>query len=138
MKLTSPRQRQGAHFEQLACDYLQRHGLQPVAKNWHCPNVGELDLVMLAPPMAQNQPPCLVIVEVRQRKSSRFGTGPESVTPAKQRKLLATAQAFLQAHDEFAGCEVRFDVVSFDTAHAIEAAYSTPPTWIVAAFIADS
>ena len=31
---TSPTQRQGNYFEQLACDYLQQQGLQLVAKNW--------------------------------------------------------------------------------------------------------
>lgn len=137
MKLASPRQQQGAYFEQLACDYLQQHGLQLVAKNWHCPAIGELDLVMLAPPIAATQPPCLVFVEVRQRRPSRFGTALDSITPTKRRKLLATAQAFLQAHDEFAACEVRFDVVSFDTSVGIDNAYSTIAKWMVAAFDAE-
>lgn len=137
MKLTSPRQRQGEYFEQLACDYLQQHGLQLVAKNWHCSAIGELDLVMLAPPIAPTLPPCLVFIEVRQRKPSRFGTALDSITPTKRRKLLATAQAFLQAHDEFAAHEMRFDVVSFDTTCPLNSARPATPEWVIAAFDAE-
>ena len=85
MKLTSPKQRQGDHFETLAKYYLEAQGLTFFAKNWHYKNLGELDLVMLEP---TQKTPCLVIVEVRQRKASQFGTSLDSITPAKQRKII--------------------------------------------------
>jgi putative endonuclease len=38
----------------------------------------------------------LVFVEVRTRRSRRFGSAEESVTPAKQSRLIELAQAYLQ------------------------------------------
>jgi putative endonuclease len=38
----------------------------------------------------------LVFVEVRTRRGQRFGTAAESVTPAKQAKLIEVAQTYLQ------------------------------------------
>ncbi|MBD3727857.1 MAG: YraN family protein, partial [Moraxella osloensis] len=79
MKLTAPKQRQGDYYETLAKGYLEAQGLTFFAKNWHYKNLGELDLVMLE---LKQKTPCLVIVEVRQRKASQFGTSLDSITPA--------------------------------------------------------
>lgn len=54
----------------------------------------------------------LVFVEVRLRNRDDFGGAAASVTPAKQRKIIATAQAFLQHHPEFLACDCRFDVLA--------------------------
>lgn len=62
---TSPTQRQGSYFEQLACEFLQRQGLQLIAQNWQQPKIGELDLVMLETVSAWST---VVFVEVRQRQ----------------------------------------------------------------------
>ena len=40
----------------------------------------------------------LVFVEVRTRRGAAFGTPEESVTAAKSRRLIATAQDYLQKH----------------------------------------
>jgi putative endonuclease len=53
----------------------------------------------------------LVFVEVRSRRSSRFGGAAETVGPVKQRRLIAAAQRFLQAHRPYRECPCRFDVV---------------------------
>ncbi len=53
----------------------------------------------------------LVFVEVRYRRSARYGAGFETVTRSKQRKLLAAARAYLARH-RHAGRSCRFDVVS--------------------------
>lgn len=108
---TSPTQRQGNYFEQLACDYLQQQGLQLVAKNWQQPKVGELDLVMIEAGVAWST---LVFVEVRQRQRSSFGDAALSVTPSKQRKIIKVAQYFLQQHPEYADYDCRFDVVAYN------------------------
>lgn len=52
----------------------------------------------------------LVFVEVRFRKSSRFGSPLATVTHAKQRKLRAAAQFYMQRHN-IKQQAVRFDVV---------------------------
>ena len=41
---------------------------------------------------------CLVFVEVRTRRGREYGTPEESVTPAKQAKLVEVAQTYLQEH----------------------------------------
>ena len=108
---TSPTQRQGSYFEQLACDYLQQQGLQLIAKNWQQPKVGELDLVMIEVGVAWST---LVFVEVRQRQRSSFGDAALSVTTSKQRKIIKAAQYFLQQYPEYADYDCRFDVVAYN------------------------
>jgi putative endonuclease len=56
-----------------------------------------------------------VFVEVRYRRSIRFGSGAESVDRHKQEKLLTTAQHYLQQHPKAAQGACRFDVVSLTT-----------------------
>ncbi len=135
MKLTAPKQRQGDYYETLAKHYLEAQGLTFFAKNWHYKNLGELDLVMLE---ATQKTPCLVIVEVRQRTISRlgsnFGTSLDSITPAKQRKIIKTTAAFLQAHPQFDNFDIRFDVVSYEGAATAGQAVMPMPTWIKDAF----
>lgn len=131
MKLTAPKQRQGDYYETLAKHYLEAQGLTFFAKNWHYKNLGELDLVMFEP---TQKIPCLVIVEVRQRKASQFGTSLDSITPAKQRKIIKTTAAFLQAHPQFDTFDIRFDVVSYEGVLAVGQAVMPMPTWIKDAF----
>lgn len=132
MKLCSQKQRQGDHFELLAKQYLEANGLIFVAKNWHYNNLGELDLVMID---NRQTIPCLVIVEVRKRQVSKFGSSLDSITPAKQRKIIKATQAFLQLHEQFAMYDVRFDVVAFDS-HGSDK--DPEPIWLQSAFIASA
>ncbi len=53
----------------------------------------------------------VVFVEVRFRRSARYGGGAETVGSVKQRRLIAAAHRFLQAHRTFRDCPCRFDVV---------------------------
>jgi putative endonuclease len=93
----------GAHAEQLAADYLRKQGLTLHERNFSCKQ-GELDLVM-------EDGGTLVFVEVRYRKSARFGSAAETVTLAKQAKLLLAAQMYLLQHPKFNDNPSRFDVV---------------------------
>ena len=91
----------GNTAEDLVLRYLTDHGLQLVARNYSC-RAGEIDLVM-------QDGAQLVFVEVRYRKRTDYGTALESVTPAKQRRLIITAQHYLQRLGSTPAC--RFDVV---------------------------
>ena len=53
----------------------------------------------------------LVFVEVKTRRTDRFGIPAEAVTPAKQRRLRTLAGRYLAATRPRAGA-LRFDVVS--------------------------
>ena len=86
--MPTPRTRLGNRGEELARQYLERQGYRVVARNYRCA-WGEIDLV------AQEGEE-LVFVEVRTRRGDAFGTPEESITPAKARHLVASAQEYLQ------------------------------------------
>jgi len=91
--------------ESLAARELERRGYRIVARNWRCP-VGEIDLVAERDDM-------LVFVEVRTRRGNARGTPQESITPAKQAKLIETAQTYL-SEQETAERDWRIDVVGVE------------------------
>jgi len=101
--MASTRQR-GAYWEQVAEAYLKRQGLKTLERNYQA-RFGEIDLVML-------DGRTLVFAEVRYRKSNRHGSGADSVTAVKQRRIINTARRFLQQHPHESGRPCRFDVLS--------------------------
>lgn len=92
----------GENAEELAHHFLINAGLKPVARNFRCKQ-GELDLIM-----TDNQ--TLVIIEVRYRKSDRYGSAVESVTSAKQSRIIAATQFYLSIKKT--DSPIRFDVVA--------------------------
>ena len=92
----------GAQAEALACAHLERAGLRLVTRNYRCPP-GEIDLIM-------RDGDTLVFVEVRYRKTDRFGSAAESVTAVKRGRLEAAASHYLAATTARNPC--RFDVVT--------------------------
>jgi putative endonuclease len=98
----------GEFWENAALAHLQKAGLKLVARNFHC-RYGEIDLIVLDRSGCDGD--ALVFVEVRYRDDASRGGGTASVGVAKQRKLIQTAQFFLQAHPQFANLPCRFDVI---------------------------
>lgn len=92
----------GEAMERRAEEYLKRHQLRPIARNHRC-RQGEIDLIM-------RDGAVLVFVEVRYRRSARFGTPAETVDWRKQRRLAAAANHYLSGHPTVLPC--RFDVVA--------------------------
>ena len=138
MSLTSPKQRQGNWFEQQACEFLQTQGLRLLAQNWQQPKIGEIDLIMIETGAAWST---LVFIEVRQRKHSNYGDAALSVTPSKQRKVIKTAQYFLQHYPEYAHYDCRFDVIAYNTAENLktkERSLDSQPEWLQGAFVASA
>jgi putative endonuclease len=82
------RRQTGRQGEKIAAAYLVDKGYKIVQRNWSCAT-GELDLIM-------EQDDTLVFVEVRTRRGNRFGTAEESITPAKQARLVELAHSYLQ------------------------------------------
>ncbi len=89
--MTTHRIRLGKWGEGVASRFLQEKGYVLLATNYRC-RWGEVDIV------AQEGEE-LVFVEVRTRRGVQYGTPEESVTAVKARRLVATAQEFLQEHD---------------------------------------
>lgn len=93
----------GRHGEDLAARHLVGAGFEILARNWRC-ELGEIDIVA----RDRNS---LVIVEVKTRRTTAFGTPAEAITPRKADKLRELALAWLQRHPA-GGAGLRFDVVS--------------------------
>ncbi len=99
------RVRQGAHCERQARRLLENQGLCFIAANVRYRG-GEIDLIM-------RDGQTLVFVEVRYRRSDRFGGAAASITLHKQQKLLRAAALWLNERDQsFASSDCRFDVVA--------------------------
>ncbi len=105
MDVLSPAQKRdfGQLQEQIAADYLIAKGLKLLFKNFQCRR-GEIDLIM-------RDADTLVFVEVRYRRSSKFGSAVESVDYRKQTKLLRCAQYFLVSHNLTEIHPCRFDIL---------------------------
>lgn len=96
----------GQKAEALALDFLQNQGFKLVAKNWHC-SYGEIDLIMLRYEQ-------LRFIEVRFRKKTNWGLSQETVTHAKQQKLIKTAMVFLQKNSQYAMKQCQFDIIAIN------------------------
>ncbi len=94
----------GQDVEALAAKFLTDKGLSIIERNYQC-RAGEIDLICL-----DNQQ--LIFVEVRYRKSAKFGNAAESVTAKKQQRILMTAQHFLINHRKLQNLSCRFDVIA--------------------------
>ena len=92
----------GRHGEDLAVAHLQAAGLQVITRNWRCP-LGEIDVVAL-------DGDCLVVCEVKTRRTLAAGSPIEAVTPAKLSRLRRLTAAWLALQDEHFD-DVRIDVV---------------------------
>ena len=98
------RQGLGRRGEELAARQLEAKGYQIVARNWRC-ETGELDLVA-------REGECLVLVEVRTRRGRSMGSPEESITAAKQARLSALSEAYVQ-ESNWPG-DWRIDVVAIE------------------------
>jgi putative endonuclease len=90
----------GRHGEEIAVAHLRTMGMLILARNWRCP-LGEIDVVAL-------DGDCLVVCEVKTRRSLAVGGPLEAVTPAKLGRLRRLTSAWL------AGQEQRFDEIRID------------------------
>jgi putative endonuclease len=92
----------GAYGERVAVRHLHAHGMRILERNWRCPE-GEIDVVAM-------DGDCLVVCEVKTRRSADFGSPVEAVTWRKAARLRRLAARWLAEHDVEAQ-DVRVDVV---------------------------
>ncbi len=103
-----PRRDLGARGEALAADHLERQGYRIVARNVRAGGV-EMDLIA-------RRGPWIVFVEVKTRRSVRFGSPLEAVDRRKQARLVRGARAWLAEHPGRRPRRARFDVVAVSLA----------------------
>ncbi len=91
----------GAFGEDAACRWLRRHGYRILERNFSC-RFGEIDIIA-------RKGRYLAFVEVKMRKNADHGAAMEFVTPAKQNRLIQTAEYWLMKTPT--DLQPRFDVV---------------------------
>lgn len=91
----------GRFGEAVAAEYLREKGYRLLGLNYRTRR-GEIDLIA-----AEGR--YLVFAEVKLRKNSAFAQAREFVTPAKQRRVIAAAEDWLQRHPT--DLQPRFDVL---------------------------
>ncbi|MCY4415424.1 MAG: YraN family protein [Chloroflexi bacterium] len=82
--------RTGNIGEHLARVHLETHHYRVLETNYRC-RWGEVDLIV-------ERGPFLVFVEVKTRRSNAFGSPEEALTAEKARRLVLTAQHYLERH----------------------------------------
>jgi len=108
----------GEQGEASAISYLIKHNLRLVEQNFRAKQ-GEIDLIM-------KEQETLVFIEVRLRSQSSHGSSLESITRAKQRRIIHTATLYLLQEKLYDQVDCRFDVIGIDGEGEI--------TWIKDAF----
>jgi putative endonuclease len=93
----------GTYGEQVAVTHLQEHGFVVLDRNWRC-ELGEIDIVA-------RDGDCLVVVEVKTRRSLRFGPPADAVTAAKLSRLRRLTARWL-ADSGLHPPRVRIDVIA--------------------------
>jgi putative endonuclease len=105
----------GNQAEDIASNFLVRHGLQVLARNYRT-RLGEIDLIA-------RDGATLVFIEVRKRASEEYGGAAGSIGPQKQRRIAAAARQYLARLGREPAC--RFDVITLA---------DREPTWLRGAF----
>ena len=78
----------GRWGEGVAAAHLQKQGYELVDRNVRTP-YGEIDLIV-------RRDRIMIFVEVKTRTSTRYGYPEESITPRKQKHMLASAEYYAQ------------------------------------------
>jgi putative endonuclease len=104
------RKKLGDRGEAIAAAYLQKKKYRLLEHQYRYRR-GDIDLICHDPSDERSVDGALVFVEVKTRKTFRFGRPEEAVTAEKQRRILRVAEGYLHEHGlEDVPC--RFDVVA--------------------------
>ena len=90
--------------EEIVANTLQEKGYTLLQRNFRC-RFGEIDIIA-------KDGPNVVFIEVKTRKSKKFGEAEEAVDSRKQRKLRTLAELYLAKNSAESPTNCRFDVYS--------------------------
>ena len=116
----------GQPFEEEAQRLLQCHGLSILERNYSA-RTGEIDIIA-------TEGNVLVFVEVRARSHQRFGGAAYSIDNRKQKRIILTAQHYLQRNNRSEDRRCRFDVIAFEPRQSDA---GRPVHWFRGAFTAE-
>ena len=91
----------GNDAETLACNYLEKHGWQILARNVY---VGKAEIDIIAQNLF-----CIAFIEVKMRSGTKFGHPIEFVNEAKIERLFTAAEYWAQKNN--IQLPLRFDVI---------------------------
>lgn len=112
-------QKLGNKGEELACDFLQKQGLEIIARNYRN-KIGEIDIIC-------READIFVIVEVKTKRGNELGTPEEMVGLKKQQKLREISQLYFLEND-IKNPNYRIDVIALDFSN-----FSPEINWIKSA-----
>lgn len=120
----------GTLAENIACQFLEKHGLILIEKNFtvFAPNGrknGEIDLIM-------RDRDYLVFIEVKMRQKPSHGDPLEMITPQKQSQVIRTAMHYLVRTYQYHNTYSRFDAIGISPNESDQSALQI--TWIKNAF----
>ena len=95
----------GIRGEAEAVRYVTDIGMTVLARNYRAAG-GEIDLIA-------RDGDAVAFIEVKSRRSPRYGAPEEAVTPAKMRNIVRAATAYLQKN-RLLDAPVRFDVMAIE------------------------
>ncbi len=93
----------GLRGENIALDYLRNEGYIIIERNYRC-YLGEIDIIA-------KDGNILVFVEVKSRRSCKFGMPQEAVGTKKQKKISMIAMFYLHEKN-LSDVNARFDIVA--------------------------
>lgn len=93
----------GQTSEAIAADYLQRNGYKILVRNYRT-KLGEIDLIA-------RDGDTLAFIEVKARRSARYGNPKYAVNRWKQKKISMAALAYLKSTKQM-NVKARFDVLA--------------------------
>ena len=105
-EMANHRQQFGKKGESLAVEHLKKHGYRIIDQNYRT-GLGEIDIIA-------KDKGILAFVEVKTRRSFRFGNPKAAVTLQKQRKISMVALSYLKATRQ-ESVKARFDVVAISS-----------------------
>jgi len=93
----------GRRGEKISVEFLRKQGYKIMDRNYRCPQ-GEIDIVA-------KDKDVLCFVEVKTRRTEKYGLPAEAVDWHKQKKLARTALTYLKEKN-ISQQDLRFDVIS--------------------------
>ncbi len=103
------RQQYGRYGENRAADFLVERGYRIIETNYKN-RFGEIDLIAV-------DGETIVFVEVKSRRTGRFGSARDAVPKAKQRRISKVALGYLKSNGGTRQ-KARFDVIALDAGAA--------------------
>ena len=97
------KRRVGAEYEEIAADYMLRHGYKILERNYHN-RYGELDIIA-------EKDNVLIYTEIKFRRGKEYGGPLEAVDIRKQRRISRAAAYHYAGHGALSDKPCRFDVI---------------------------